>query len=78
MALAILLVWLDFIAVLKYWQIYMIIAPIFAIGYTLNSAIINYGIDVFDGGGGLQIFLYSGVVSALIWAFIVRGSIKAS
>lgn len=56
----------------------MLIAPIFTLGYTFNSAVIDYGIKAFDGGGGLQIFLYSGVVSAIIWAFIVRGKVKLS
>ncbi len=46
-----------------------------AIGYSLCSAILVYGLNVYDGGGGLQIFLFSGVCSLMIWIISLRGKI---
>jgi ammonia channel protein AmtB len=43
------------------------------IGYSLISAILIYGLKVYDGGGGLQIFLYSGICSLVIWVISLRG-----
>lgn len=45
------------------------------IGYSFNSAVIVYGLDCFDGGGGLMVFMYSGVVSLMIWLLSIRGKI---
>ena len=38
-----------------------------SIGFSLNSAIITYGLKAFDGGGGLQIFFLSGLFSYSLW-----------
>jgi ammonia channel protein AmtB len=54
----------------------MIIAPIMTIGYGLCSSIIVYGLDVYDGGGGLTVFLYSGMCSVMIWLISIRGKIS--
>jgi hypothetical protein len=32
-----------------------------------------YGLKIFDGGGGMSVFLFSGIVTAVIWAVAVRG-----
>jgi hypothetical protein len=48
------------------------------IGYALGSSILIYGLKVFDGGGGLQIFLYSGAVSLMIWVICLRGKVNIS
>jgi hypothetical protein len=77
-SLAVLLTVLDFIGLFNYWQVYLLIAPIMTIGYSLNSSLLIYGLKVFDGGGGLAIFLYSGVCSLMIWVLTVRGKIDAS
>jgi len=77
-SLSVLLTVLDFVGLFNYWQIYLLIAPIMTIGYSLNSAILTYGLKVFDGGGGLCIFLYSGVCSLMIWALSIRGKIDVS
>lgn len=37
------------------------------IGFALNSSIINYGLKVFDGGAGLEVFLFSSVYSLGLW-----------
>jgi hypothetical protein len=74
-SLSILLTVLDFVGLFDYWQVYLLIAPIMTIGYSLNSAIITYGLKTFDGGGGCTIFLYSGVCSLMIWALCIRGKI---
>lgn len=73
--LSVLLTVLDFIGLFDYWQIYLIIAPIMTIGYSLNSAIIIYGLKTFDGGGAFRVFLYSGIFSLMIWALCIRGKI---
>jgi hypothetical protein len=67
--LAILLTILDFVG------LFLLIAPIMTIGYSLCSSIIIYGLKTFDGGGGVSIFLYSGVCSLMIWALCIRGKI---
>lgn len=71
----VLLTVLDFVGLFDYWQVYLLIAPIMTIGFSLNSAIVIYGLKTFDGGGGCLIFLYSGICSLMIWAFCVRGKI---
>lgn len=74
-SLAVLLTVLDFVGLFDFWQVYLLIAPIMTIGYSLNSAIITYGLKTFDGGGGYTIFLYSGVCSLMIWAICINGKI---
>lgn len=74
--LSILLTVLDFVGLFDYWQVYLLIAPIMTIGYSLNSSIIIYGLKTFDGGGGYCIFLYSGVFSLMIWVMCIRGKIE--
>ena len=46
-----------------------------SVGYSLVSAVIVYGLDTYDGGGGLTVFLFSGVCSLVIWFMSVRGRI---
>ena len=77
-ALATLLTALDFMGLFGHWQVYFIMGPVMAIGYTLTQAIIFYGLDTFDGGGGMTVFLYSGVCSLMIWAICLRGNIHPS
>ena len=59
--MAVLITALDFMGLFGYWQIYFIMGPIMAIGYGLIQTIIVYGLDTFDGGGGMTVFLYSGM-----------------
>ena len=73
--LSVLLSVLDFVGLFDYWQVYLLMAPIMTVGYALSSAIVVYGLRTFDGGGGVTIFLYSGVCSLIIWALSVRGKI---
>ena len=77
-SLAVLLTVLDFIGLFSYWQVYLLIAPIMTIGFSLNSSILIYGLKVFDGGGGLTIFLYSGMCSLMIWILSIKGKIDKS
>jgi hypothetical protein len=35
-----------------------------------------YGLKIFDGGGGMSVFLFSGVVSLVIWVIAIRGKDK--
>lgn len=74
-SLTVLLTALDFIGLFKYWQIYLLVAPIMTVGFSLNDSILIYGLKAFDGGGGLTIFLYSGVCSLMIWILSVKGKI---
>lgn len=46
------------------------------IGYGLCSAIILAGLKTFDGGNASSVFLYSGIVSLMIWLVSVRGKIS--
>lgn len=72
-SLAVLLTVLDFVGLFDYWQIYLLIAPIMTIGFSLCSSIVIYGLNTFDGGGGCLIFLYSGICSLMIWLMCIRG-----
>jgi hypothetical protein len=72
-SLTVLLTVLDFIGLFCYWQVYLIIAPILSIGSSLCGSILIRGLKVFDGGGGLLVFLYSGICSLVIWAMFIRG-----
>lgn len=75
-SLAVLLTALDFIGLFGYWQVFFIMAPIMGIGYSLFEAILVEGLSTFDGGGGMTVFLYSGVCSLMIWALCIRGKIN--
>lgn len=75
-SLAVLITALDFIGFFGYWQVYFIMAPIMGIGYSLIEAIIIYGLKTFDGGGGMTVFLYSGVCSLMVWALCIRGKVN--
>lgn len=77
-SLAVLLTVLDFMGLFDYWQVYLLIAPIMTIGFGLCSAIVIYGLNTFDGGGGYLIFLYSGVCSLMIWVICVRGKVDSN
>lgn len=46
------------------------------IGYSLASAVLVYGLNAYDGGGGIIVFLYSAVCSLVIWFLSVRGKIS--
>jgi len=74
-SLSVLLTALDFIGLFTFWQIYLFIVPIMTIGFALCSGILLKGLGIFDGGGGLLVFLYSGICSLLIWAISLRGKI---
>lgn len=71
--LMILLVSLDFIGIFQYWQMYLIMAPILTFGFSLNYGINTFGLGAYDGGGGFNVFLFSGVAALLIWFLVVRG-----
>jgi hypothetical protein len=71
---AVLLVSLDFIGIFRYWQIYVILIPIINFGWSFNYCVLRYGLNIFDGCGGLTVFLFSGVVSIAIWVVSVRAS----
>lgn len=77
-SLTVLLTVLDFLGLFCYWQVYLIIAPVLSIGSSLCGSIIIRGLKVFDGGGGLLVFFYSGVCSLMIWAMIFRGKLPTS
>jgi hypothetical protein len=63
---------LDYIGIFRYWQIYMLLVPVINILWSLNYAILRYGLKMFDGGCGMTVFLFAGVVSILIWIISVR------
>jgi len=77
-SLIVLLTALDFIGIFCYWQVYLIMAPIMTIGSSLCSALLIRGLKIFDGGGGLLLFLYSGVCSLMVWAILIKGNIDPS
>ena len=76
--LASLITVLDFMGLFPYWQVYFIIALTMSFGFSLTQDIIVYGLKTYDGGGGLTVFLYSGVCSLMIWAICLRGKIHPS
>jgi len=73
--LLVLLTVMDFIGLFCYWQVYLIMAPIITIGSSLCSAILIRGLKIFDGGGGVLIFFYSGICSLIIWSVLIKGNI---
>lgn len=50
----------------------MLLVPVINILWSLNYAILRYGLKMFDGGCGMTVFLFAGVVSILIWIISVR------
>jgi hypothetical protein len=54
----------------------MLIVPIVNFIWTFNHAILRYGLKIFDGGCGMDGFLFSGVVTLTLWAFAVRARHK--
>jgi len=46
------------------------------IGYGLSSAVTVFGLDTYDGGSAISVFLYSGMCSLMIWLMSVRGKIS--
>lgn len=61
----------DLIGKMFYTQL-LYICLISVVGFSLNSAIINYGLDVYDGGCGLQVFVFSAAVCLTAWIFGIR------
>lgn len=76
--LAVLLTVLDFVGVFAFWQVHLLFIPVMVIGYALNSAVLLLGLKIFDGGVGMQAFLYSAVISFMIWVISVRGKVTVS
>ena len=68
----VLLIAIDYIGIFRYWQIYMLIVPIISFLWTFNHAVFRYGLKIFDGGCGLDVFLFSGVVTLVLWVIAVR------
>lgn len=56
----------DFLGKIS-WNQLLFISLIQSIGFSLNSAVIIYGLKAFDGGGGIQIFFLSGLYSYSMW-----------
>ena len=63
---------IDFMGLFQYWQIYLIIGGSMACGMALNGSIIYKGLEGFDGGGGVTVFLFGAVVSIVVWWVLVR------
>lgn len=70
----VLLVCLDYVSIFRHWQIYILLAPIINFGSSFVYTLFRYALYVFDGQGGLTIFLFSGVVTLTIWVVSVRGN----
>jgi hypothetical protein len=70
-ALCTILVATDFIGRLYHNQL-MYVCLIMNVLFTLNSAILNYGLRIFDGGCGMQVFLLSGVYCLIAWVVASR------
>lgn len=70
----IILICIDYIGIFRYWQIYMIIVPVVNFGWSFNYYVLRYGLQIFDGCGGLTIFAFSGVVTIAMWVVSVRGN----
>jgi ammonia channel protein AmtB len=77
-SLTVLLTALDFLGIFCYWQVYLIMSPIITFGSALTGAILIRGLKIFDGGGGLLVFLYSGVTSLVIWGMLIKDNIPPS
>ncbi len=73
---AVLLTALDMNGLFDYWQVYLIIPSIMAVGFSLCTSIVLYGLKTYDGGGGYCIFLYSGICSLIIWIMCIRGKVE--
>ena len=68
---------LDFVGMFPYWQVYFAITTIMATGFGLVQGVVVDGLDTFDGGAGISVFLYSGVCSLMIWVICLRGQVRA-
>lgn len=53
----------------------MFICLIANVGFTLNSAVFNYALKIFDGGCAMQVFLLAGTSCIIAW--LVASKIKA-
>jgi hypothetical protein len=76
--LAALITVLDFMGLFPFWQVYFIMALTMSFGFSLTQDIIVYGLKTYDGGGGMTVFLYSGVCSLMVWALCLRGKVHPS
>ena len=47
--------------------------PIINLFNSLNYCILRYGFVIFDGGLGLNCYLFSGVVAVVMWGVAIRG-----
>lgn len=70
-ALCLLLVCTDLIGKVFYSQL-VYICLVLSVGFSLNSGILNYGIKIFDGGAGMQVFLFSAVFFMVAWIIETR------
>lgn len=71
---AMLMVAIDYIGIWRHWQIFVFTVPIVNFLWALNYNILRYGIKIFDGGAGLNCFLFSAATSLSIWVVCVRGN----
>ena len=71
-SLLVLLTSLDFLGLFCYWQVYLIMAPLLTIGSSLCHAILIRGLNIFDGGSGLLVFMYSGICSLMLWLVLIK------
>jgi len=55
-----------------YHQQLLFICLITNIGYTLNSAILNYALNTFDGGCAMQVFLLAGTSCMIAWLVVTK------
>lgn len=69
--LCLMLIGMDLVGRVYYSQL-VYISLIMSVGFSLNSAVFNYGIKIFDGGAGMQVFLFSAVFVLVAWASGMR------
>jgi hypothetical protein len=55
-----------------YYSQLVYISLILSVGFSLNSAVFTYGIKIYDGGCGMQVFLFSAVFSLIAWVVGMR------
>lgn len=55
-----------------YYSQLLYICLISTVGFSLNSAIINYGLKTFDGGCGMKVFLFSAATGLMAWIIGLR------
>jgi hypothetical protein len=61
----------DLMGKLYYNQL-MFICLIMGVGFTLNSAILNYALKIFDGGCAMQVFLLAGASCLIAWLVVTK------